>query len=78
MSDNDPGVVTRFVASPNCLLNVGDARLALLNYLYALRGKCSYLWRMEDRLMPFYPWPSHPIRVPLGWLGRGSGTRRAR
>ena len=47
MSVNQAGIVAYFVASPNCLLDVGDARLVLPNYFHALRGKCRYLWRMD-------------------------------
>ena len=70
MSDNDVDVVTRFAANPTRHLDVGDARFALLNCLYAMRHKGRFLLRMDDvgragAKKEF----SVGIRNDLRWLG---------
>lgn len=60
----------RFAPSPTGLLHVGNARLALVNALYALRHGADFQLRIDDtdpeRSRPEY---EAAIREDLGWLG---------
>ena len=48
MSDSDTEVVTRFAANPTRHLDVGDARFALLNRLYAQRSHGRFVLRIDN------------------------------
>ena len=48
MSQGDDDVVTRFAANPTRHLDIGDARFALLNCLYAMRHGGRFLLRIDD------------------------------
>ncbi|MBB3172993.1 glutamyl-tRNA synthetase [Endobacter medicaginis] len=62
----------RFAPSPTGLLHVGNARLALINALYARRHGADFQLRIDDtdpeRSRPEY---EAAIREDLGWLGIG-------
>ncbi|MDR2416566.1 MAG: glutamate--tRNA ligase [Holosporales bacterium] len=60
----------RFAPSPTGLLHVGNARAALLNYLYAQQEGAQFLLRIDDtdteRSKPEFV---EAIKHDLGWLG---------
>jgi len=63
-------VKVRFAPSPTGLLHVGNARLALVNWLFARHGGGRFLLRLDDtdaaRSQPEY---GAAIEADLGWLG---------
>lgn len=63
-------VVARFAPSPTGLLHVGNARMALANYLLARKAGGRFLLRIDDtdkeRSRPEY---TEAIRRDLAWLG---------
>lgn len=63
-------IVTRFAPSPTGYLHAGNARLALMNYLFARRYGGRFLLRIDDtdaeRSRPEY---EDAIRHDLRWLG---------
>ena len=65
-----PPVTVRFAPSPTGLLHIGNARTALLNALYARRGKGTFILRLDDtdrtRSEEQY---AAAIREDLAWLG---------
>ncbi len=60
----------RFAPSPTGMLHVGNARMALVNYLYARSAGGTFLLRVDDtdqeRSKPEY---EQGIKDALGWLG---------
>jgi glutamyl-tRNA synthetase len=62
----------RFAPSPTGLLHVGNARLALVNWLFARHGGGTFLLRLDDtdaaRSCAEY---AEAIEADLGWLGLG-------
>lgn len=60
----------RFAPSPTGLLHVGNARIALLNYLFAMNNKIKFLLRIDDtdkeRSKIKYV---DAIKTDLGWMG---------
>ena len=64
------GILTRFAPSPTGYLHAGNARLALMNYLFARHGGGRFLLRIDDtdneRSRPEY---EEAIRQDLHWLG---------
>lgn len=63
-------VVTRFAPSPTGLLHVGNARVALINWLFARKSGGKFLLRIDDtdpeRSKPEY---AAAIEQDLAWLG---------
>ncbi|MBV8704071.1 MAG: glutamate--tRNA ligase, partial [Acetobacteraceae bacterium] len=63
-------VLTRFAPSPTGYLHAGNARLALLNFLFARHHGGRFLLRIDDtdaeRSRPAY---EEAIRQDLHWLG---------
>lgn len=63
-------IKVRFAPSPTGLLHVGNARLALINWLFARHGKGTFLLRLDDtdveRSRPEY---AAAIEGDLSWLG---------
>lgn len=63
-------VLVRFAPSPTGLLHVGNARTAMLNYLFAKKHAGKFMLRIDDtdqtRSKPEY---EIAIREDLGWLG---------
>ncbi len=63
-------VLVRFAPSPTGLLHVGNARTAMLNYLFAKKHAGKFMLRIDDtdqtRSKPEY---EAAIREDLGWLG---------
>lgn len=61
---------TRFAPSPTGLIHIGNARTAVLNYLYALKHGGQFLLRMDDtdqeRSKPEF---AEAIERDLSWLG---------
>lgn len=61
---------TRFAPSPTGLIHIGNARTAILNYLYALKHGGTFLLRMDDtdqeRSKPEF---ADAIERDLTWLG---------
>ena len=61
---------TRFAPSPTGLIHIGNARTAILNYLYALKHGGTFLLRMDDtdqeRSKPEF---ADAIERDLSWLG---------
>lgn len=61
---------TRFAPSPTGLIHIGNARTAILNYLYALKNGGQFLLRMDDtdqeRSKPEF---ADAIARDLAWLG---------
>ncbi len=61
---------TRFAPSPTGLIHIGNARTAILNYLYALKHGGEFLLRMDDtdqeRSKPEF---ADAIERDLSWLG---------
>ncbi len=61
---------TRFAPSPTGLIHIGNARTAILNYLYALKAGGTFLLRMDDtdqeRSKPEF---ADAIERDLAWLG---------
>ncbi len=64
------GILTRFAPSPTGYLHAGNARLALMNYLFARHHGGRFLLRIDDtdaeRSRPAY---EEAIRQDLHWLG---------
>jgi glutamyl-tRNA synthetase len=64
------GVLTRFAPSPTGALHLGNARIALVNWLFARAQSGRFLLRMDDtdtaRSKPEY---AADIERDLGWLG---------
>jgi glutamyl-tRNA synthetase len=62
----------RFAPSPTGYLHVGNARIALANYLFARHNGAKFLLRLDDtdigRSKPEY---EEAIRADLNWLGIG-------
>src|SRR3712207_847124 len=60
----------RFAPSPTGLIHIGNARAALINWLYARREGGTFLLRLDDtddeRSMPEY---AAAIERDLAWLG---------
>jgi glutamyl-tRNA synthetase len=73
LPDADKGVVTRFAPNPDFVLHLGNARPALLSYIYAkeiYRGKM--ILRLEDtdpRIKVPMPEAYWAIKEDLKWLG---------
>ena len=69
-------VVVRFAPSPTGLLHVGNARVALINWLYAKRHGGYFVLRLDDtdnqRATPEF---DEAIRQDLTWLGLGWDRR---
>src|SRR6185312_11720327 len=65
-----PPIVVRFAPSPTGLLHIGNARTALLNALYARRGKGTFILRLDDtdRTRSEEQF-AVAIREDLAWLG---------
>jgi len=65
-------VTVRFAPSPTGLLHVGNARVALINWLFARAGNGRFILRLDDtdleRSKPEYV---AAIVEDLGWLGLG-------
>ena len=65
-------VVTRFAPSPTGLLHVGNARVALINWLFARKSGGKFLLRIDDtdseRSKPEF---TTAIEEDLKWLGLG-------
>ena len=60
----------RFAPSPTGLLHVGNARTALVNWLYARQNQGVFILRMDDTdLERAKPEFEHAIRDDLSWLG---------
>ncbi|MGD0192613.1 MAG: glutamate--tRNA ligase [Rhizomicrobium sp.] len=63
-------VLVRFAPSPTGLLHVGNARTAMLNYLFAKKEGARFFLRIDDtdteRSKPEY---EHAIIADLAWLG---------
>lgn len=63
-------VKTRFAPSPTGLIHIGNARTAILCYLYALKNDGQFILRMDDtdqeRSKPEY---AEAIERDLSWLG---------
>jgi len=61
---------TRFAPSPTGLIHIGNARTAILNYLYAVKHGGTFLLRMDDtdqeRSKPEF---ADAIERDLSWLG---------
>jgi glutamyl-tRNA synthetase len=63
-------VVVRFAPSPTGLLHVGNARPALLNWLFARRHGGRFILRIDDTdLARSKPEHEEAIRQDLAWLG---------
>ena len=64
------GVTVRFAPSPTGLLHVGNARVALINWLFAKANGGSFILRLDDtdleRSKPEYV---TAIENDLSWLG---------
>ena len=62
--------IVRFAPSPTGLLHVGNARTAMLNWLFAKKENGKFLLRIDDtdteRSKPEY---EHAILEDLAWLG---------
>ncbi len=66
------GVVTRFAPSPTGYLNIGGARTALFNWLFARHHGGTYLLRIEDTDRARSTEPAiEAIFDGLNWLGLG-------
>jgi len=69
-SSLDSPVRTRFAPSPTGYLHLGNARIALINYVVALQSRGAFLLRMEDtdpeRSRPYYV---EAIKEDLKWMG---------
>lgn len=63
-------IVTRFAPSPTGLLHVGNARTAIINYLFTLKNKGKFMLRIDDtdaaRSKDEY---TAQIKDDLAWLG---------
>lgn len=63
-------VLVRFAPSPTGLLHVGNARTAMLNYLFAKKHAGKFMLRIDDTDMSrSKPEFEAAIREDLGWLG---------
>mgnify|MGYP005686328245 FL=1 len=60
----------RFAPSPTGYLHVGNARIAILNYLFAKKNNLEYFLRFDDtdtvRSKKIY---EEQIKIDLDWLG---------
>ena len=60
----------RFAPSPTGYLHVGNARIAILNYLFAKKNNLEYFLRFDDtdteRSKKVY---EEQIKIDLDWLG---------
>ncbi|MGV3278862.1 glutamate--tRNA ligase [Rickettsiales bacterium LUAb2] len=63
-------VITRFAPSPTGYLHIGNARMALVNYLFTKKQNGKFILRIDDtdleRSNPMY---TEAIREDLTWLG---------
>lgn len=63
-------VVVRFAPSPTGFIHVGNLRAALLNYLFALKNKGSFILRIDDTdLERSEERFENAIKEDLAWLG---------
>jgi len=70
MSGGSTQIVVRFAPSPTGLLHVGNARPALLNWLFARRHGGRFILRIDDTdLARSKPEHEDAIRQDLAWLG---------
>ncbi len=63
-------ITVRFAPSPTGLIHVGNARVALINFLFARKGSGRFMLRLDDtdleRSKPEY---AEAIRRDLAWMG---------